>query len=245
LPLDFGPANGRNPPRADPSTGTKRQILRDQHTLHKPSSARSATCPKSRRLPGPALKIRRPPLRGPGFPRVAAAGPGCGKRLGGAIVRRTAAWRADYEPALRRYPLGYPCEHQACACSSGTEMRVRLKSPPLVRVRGFAWHRIGLRIMVCGARCRDGHRCRQCSLRGKRRCRLHGGLSPGTPNPLAGYQALVRWRTMRRAMGLKASLGGRPPGRWAWRAKDHREMLLRCLDELIETLGPPAGKNES
>jgi len=46
-------------------------------------------------------------------------------------------------------------------------------------------------------------------------------------------------------MGLKASLGGRPPGRWAWRAKDHREMLLRCLDELIETLGPPAGKNES
>jgi hypothetical protein len=42
------------------------------------------------------------------------------------------------------------------------------------------------------------------------RCRMHGGLTrgPGTPMPLAGYQALVRWREQRRALGLKASLGG-------------------------------------
>jgi hypothetical protein len=33
----------------------------------------------------------------------------------------------------------------------------------------------------CGARNRAGHPCRSPALRGKKRCRLHGGWSPGAP----------------------------------------------------------------
>jgi hypothetical protein len=33
----------------------------------------------------------------------------------------------------------------------------------------------------CGARNRAGHPCKAPALRGKRRCRLHGGWSPGAP----------------------------------------------------------------
>ena len=205
------------------------------------SFARSATFPKSCGLPGRALKIRSPRFAGPGFPRVAAAGPGCRKRLDGGS---SAEQRRDGRTTSRRCDDTHSTTH-ATGPAHARAVRVRLKFPPLVRVRVVAWRHIGLRIMECGARCRDGHRCRQRSLRGRRRCRRHGRLSPGTPQPMAGYQALVRWQAMRRAMGLKASLGGRPRGRWAWRAKDHREMWLRCLDELIEALSPPVGPKGS
>jgi hypothetical protein len=33
----------------------------------------------------------------------------------------------------------------------------------------------------CGARTRAGTACQRPALRGRRRCRLHGGLSPGAP----------------------------------------------------------------
>jgi hypothetical protein len=33
----------------------------------------------------------------------------------------------------------------------------------------------------CGARTRAGSRCQRPALRGRSRCRLHGGLSPGAP----------------------------------------------------------------
>ncbi len=33
----------------------------------------------------------------------------------------------------------------------------------------------------CGARNRAGHPCRCPAIRGRMRCRLHGGLSPGAP----------------------------------------------------------------
>ena len=33
----------------------------------------------------------------------------------------------------------------------------------------------------CGARTRGGTACQRPALRGRRRCRLHGGLSPGAP----------------------------------------------------------------
>jgi hypothetical protein len=33
----------------------------------------------------------------------------------------------------------------------------------------------------CGARTRSGTPCQRPALRGRRRCRLHGGLSPGAP----------------------------------------------------------------
>ena len=33
----------------------------------------------------------------------------------------------------------------------------------------------------CGAQTRSGARCQRFAMRGRRRCRLHGGLSPGAP----------------------------------------------------------------
>jgi hypothetical protein len=33
----------------------------------------------------------------------------------------------------------------------------------------------------CGAKTRTGGLCRRSSIRGRRRCRLHGGMSPGAP----------------------------------------------------------------
>jgi glucans biosynthesis protein len=33
----------------------------------------------------------------------------------------------------------------------------------------------------CGARTRAGAACQRPAIRGRRRCRLHGGLSPGAP----------------------------------------------------------------
>ncbi len=35
---------------------------------------------------------------------------------------------------------------------------------------------------ACGARTRAGTPCRRPAVRGRKRCRLHGGLSPGAPN---------------------------------------------------------------
>ena len=34
----------------------------------------------------------------------------------------------------------------------------------------------------CGARTRTGTACQRPAMRGRRRCRLHGGLSPGAPH---------------------------------------------------------------
>jgi hypothetical protein len=39
----------------------------------------------------------------------------------------------------------------------------------------------------------------------------------------------------RRALGLK-SPGGRPRGRWAWKAKDETEVLVRKAEDVIESL---------
>ena len=36
----------------------------------------------------------------------------------------------------------------------------------------------------CGARTRAGAPCRRPAIRGRKRCRLHGGLSPGAPRGL-------------------------------------------------------------
>ena len=33
----------------------------------------------------------------------------------------------------------------------------------------------------CGAKTKDGSLCRRRPIRGRKRCRLHGGLSPGAP----------------------------------------------------------------
>jgi hypothetical protein len=36
-------------------------------------------------------------------------------------------------------------------------------------------------VSLCGAKTRAGARCRRPPVRGRKRCRLHGGLSPGAP----------------------------------------------------------------
>lgn len=59
-----------------------------------------------------------------------------------------------------------------------------------------------LRPSTCGARCRDGHACRAPVVRGRRRCRRHGGASTG-PRTVEGMAralgALVRVNAARRA----------------------------------------------
>jgi len=49
--------------------------------------------------------------------------------------------------------------------------------------------------LLCGARTRQGHPCRRPALRGRRRCRLHGGLSTGprTAEGLARSRR-ARWK---------------------------------------------------
>ena len=85
--------------------------------------------------------------------------------------------------------------------------------------------------MECGAHTRDGRRCRQRALQGKRRCRLHGGLSRG--HPLSGeilrlYRQPKGWLasgSSTHGEGLVKKLDmvagalpvvtdGRPPDRW-------------------------------
>lgn len=43
----------------------------------------------------------------------------------------------------------------------------------------------------CHARCRDGHACRAPCVRGRRRCKLHGGLSTGPRTPEGKVRALA------------------------------------------------------
>src|SRR5712691_10560073 len=69
--------------------------------------------------------------------------------------------------------------------------------------------------MICGARTRSGGRCRRAPIRNRRRCYMHGGLSPGDRKPRdARWLAAItegrrRWLARRHAMGLNAT-GGRP-----------------------------------
>ncbi|MFO1099214.1 MAG: HGGxSTG domain-containing protein [Xanthobacteraceae bacterium] len=71
----------------------------------------------------------------------------------------------------------------------------------------------------CGAKTRAGGACRCPALRGRKRCRLHGGLSPGAPRGQRNgnfkdgqwtVEAIAerRWlRSLVREFGTKGSLG--------------------------------------
>jgi hypothetical protein len=48
-------------------------------------------------------------------------------------------------------------------------------------------HRLLKRLWACGARNRDGTRCQAPRVRGKAKCRMHGGLSSG-PKSEAGWE---------------------------------------------------------
>ncbi len=94
--------------------------------------------------------------------------------------------------------------------------------------------------MRCGARLSGGRgRCRAWALKGKRRCKWHGGKSTGPRNWRASVGAMVAGRKRmierRLAWGLRAP-GGRPPRVPDWL---RRAMIERAAQELGE-LDPEA-----
>ena len=66
----------------------------------------------------------------------------------------------------------------------------------------------------CGARTRTGTPCRCPALRGRRRCRLHGGLSPGAPRGTRN--------------------GNYTDGRWAREAIEERKWLRSLVAEFAK-----------
>lgn len=93
--------------------------------------------------------------------------------------------------------------------------------------------------MFCNARTRTGGHCRRHALTGKRRCRLHGGLSTGPIFWHGNVEAMARGRKryieQLHAMGLKAP-GGRLPGPEKMQARvaktiEGMEHVLRLLDD--------------
>ena len=67
----------------------------------------------------------------------------------------------------------------------------------------------------CGARARSGNPCRAPAIRGKARCRMHGGKSPGRPVIHGRYMRATierrrRWRRLLRELdALIAKLEGK------------------------------------
>ncbi len=89
--------------------------------------------------------------------------------------------------------------------------------------------------MFCNARTRSGRRCRRYPLAGKRRCRLHGGLSTGPifwrGNIEAMAQGRERYIQRRHAWGLRAP-GGRPARVSDWLQQAIAERAAAELDGL-------------
>lgn len=106
--------------------------------------------------------------------------------------------------------------------------------------------------MFCNARTRSGGSCRRHALSGKRRCRLHGGLSTGPIFWRGNVEAMARGRARyierRHAMGLKAP-GGRLPGPEKMaallaKATPRLELMLWWLDELHGRARDCAGSDD-
>lgn len=70
----------------------------------------------------------------------------------------------------------------------------------------------------CGARTRSGAPCQSSPVRGKKRCRMHGGTSPGAPR--GNQRALKSGEYTREALSQKREA----------RAilKSLKELLMRC-----------------
>src|SRR5712691_6480196 len=112
------------------------------------------------------------------------------------------------------------------------------------------WYLRGGPRQRCGARLSGGRgRCRAWALKGKRRCKWHGGKSTGprTAEGMAHTVAAMRWGRKRKierlhAFGLKAP-GGQPPRIPDWLRRAvvaEAENELAGLDlETILTAEPP------
>ncbi len=129
---------------------------------------------------------------GPVDPRARARA--LAAQLGGLVVahRRALEFAAYFraQHPRRAWHRTLAPAHTTCAAS----LAVRLDATR----RELA----ALRPSTCGARCRDGHACRAPVVRGRRRCRRHGGASTG-PRTDEGRAralgALVRVNAARRA----------------------------------------------
>ncbi|MEO1108748.1 MAG: HGGxSTG domain-containing protein [Pseudomonadota bacterium] len=64
--------------------------------------------------------------------------------------------------------------------------------------------------MYCGAKLPDGSRCMSEPVKGKRRCRLHGGLSTGAKSPEGQRRqseaAKARWAEIHEALTLARNI---------------------------------------
>ncbi len=92
-----------------------------------------------------------------------------------------------YGPSVRREHDGVPAR-KALRSTLSLDSLIAFSTPDAVE---------GMNPMQprCGARTRQGHPCRRAALRGRRRCRLHGGLSTGprTAEGLARSRR-ARWK---------------------------------------------------
>jgi len=93
----------------------------------------------------------------------------------------------------------------------------------------------------CGAQLSGGRgRCQAWALRGKQRCKWHGGKSTGPRNWRASVGAMVagrkRYIERRHAMGLKAP-GGRLPSVATIKAR--MERAIEMYNELLRKLDDP------
>jgi hypothetical protein len=99
----------------------------------------------------------------------------------------------------------------------------------------------------CGARLSGGRgRCRAWALKGKRRCKWHGGKSTGPrdwrPNVAAMVAGRKRYIERRHAMGLRAP-GGRLPSRATMMTAMDR--AIEIYDELLRRFDGEAKEREA
>lgn len=95
--------------------------------------------------------------------------------------------------------LEYLRREKRPAYHTPAEQRAQLDAAT-ARVDGFLARIVAVRAELatldvrdgkCHARCRDGHACRAPCVRGRRRCKLHGGLSTGPRTPEGRERALA------------------------------------------------------
>jgi len=101
------------------------------------------------------------------------------RSLVGALGSLTSAHRhaltfVEYGRTRKRYAWESAAEHREAIARSADRAAGFLARIVAIRAELDA-----TRPTTCAARCRDGHACRAPRVRGRRRCKLHGGLSTG------------------------------------------------------------------
>lgn len=122
----------------------------------------------------------------------------------GALSRNHTAAVAAAEHASAERPAWRPeTEHrELCvalrAIARGIERRAHATRAELVALTAGDGR--------CHARCRDGHACRAPAVKGRRRCKLHGGLSTGPRTPEGKVRALAALASARARSSMSADV---------------------------------------